>query len=109
MAALLLAVMGLGCIALWLGVPVLTLLVLSQVVGHSDDLIFYALVLVPTAMVVFTLLLARVNRLYMRVTRTFERDGGPFEIMFIASLVAAFIALVVWFLIFADSPPWVTV
>ena len=109
MAALLLAVMGLGCIALWLGVPALTLLVLSPVVGHSDSLIFYALVLVPAAMTAFTLLLARVNRLYMRVTGTFGRNGGPFEPMLIASLVAAFIALVVWFLVFADSPPWVTV
>lgn len=110
MAALLLAVIGVGCFALWLGVPALTLWGLSQVVDPSSNgLIFFALVLVPMAMVAFAWLLVMANRQYGRVTRGRGRLSSPLESMVSVSLVVAIAALVVWFLFFADSPPWVTV
>jgi hypothetical protein len=116
-AALLLALIGVGCFALWLGIPALTLLVLSRVVDPSSNaLVLYALILVPTAMVAFTWLLVLANRQYGRITRRRQLRRGelpqpssPFELMLTVSLTVAIVALIVWFLFFADSPPWVTV
>jgi len=116
-AGLLLALMGLGSLVLWIGLPAGVLWALSRVTESSTHHFVAAVIAVPTAMLLFAPVLLWLNGLYLRVTgalRAEEEDedqrrrvGGPLELILYASMGMALAALLAWiFLFFGDRPPY---
>jgi hypothetical protein len=119
-ASFLMVLMGVGSLALWIGVPTLCLWATSKVSGSSADHLLIDLPLTIIAMGLFGAVLVWLNGLYMRVTgviAAYEADEeeygpgaaprylrGPLETLLVTSLVLAIIAMLVWFFIFADNP-----
>jgi membrane protease YdiL (CAAX protease family) len=113
-AAFLLVLLALGTLVLWIGIPAGTLWGLSKLTDSSTKHFLLALVLIPTAMVLFAIVLAWINALYLRVVGVVpseddEEDGrwrwrGPLGLFLSVSMVVAFVALIVWVLFIADHP-----
>jgi hypothetical protein len=118
-AAFLLAVLGVGTLVLWIGIPTLCLWAASKVTSSIASHFLVATPVTLVAMGVFVSLLYRVDRLYLRVTGAYDPSQwdedhdddeeprilrGPLEPMLIASLVIAMIALFVWFFAYAENP-----
>jgi hypothetical protein len=117
-AAFLVAVMAIGCLVLWIGIPVGALYVTSRVAETNGEHLLLVLPTTLTAMIVFAWGLFWVNRLYLRVSAdsnaTEEWDDeeeeeprfarGPLEPLLVGSLVIAIVALFVWFFGFAHNP-----
>jgi hypothetical protein len=111
--SVLLSAMALGCLAIWLAVPALTLWALSRFIGSGSGYLLLSLALVPAAMVGFGWLLSLFNRRYLVVSgalRRLEEEGGlddgeprrlygPLESMLPASMLLAFIAFAIWILV----------
>jgi hypothetical protein len=115
--AFLLAVMAVGCLVLWIGIPVGALYVTSRVADTNGEHLLLVLPTTLTAMIVFAWGLFWVNRLYLRVSAAsdpaeeWDDDEeeprfarGPLEPMLVGSLMIAIIALFVWFFGFAHNP-----
>ena len=125
-ALVLVAMMAVGSVILWIGIPVGWVWVASQTVKTSQPSLGpYLLVLfaVPISMWVWGKLLFRMNGVYSRLTgRTYEvrtqlpwhksmrgerGSGRPTTVLDIVMIVSVSIALAafgVWFFIFAGSP-----
>jgi hypothetical protein len=125
--AALIAVMAVGSIALWLGVPIGWLWIGSQMQSTSQGTGFgpYMLVLagIIVSVVVLTKCLARVNRAYGRVAgdeptmrvrmpwhRSMRGDDDSryqrnvLDVVMVISVSAAVVAMTIWFFFFAGSP-----
>jgi hypothetical protein len=116
--AFLLVLMALGCLILWIGIPVGALYVTSRIATNNGQHLLLALPTTLLAMIGFASGLFWVNRLYLRVTgdavaveedwEDDEDEGrfahGPLEPLLVGSLVIAVIALFVWFFGFAHNP-----
>ena len=124
-AAGLIALMAIGSILLWLGIPVGWLYLVSRLVKSSQPSMGpYVLVLVgiPASMVVVGKLLSRLNRAYGELTGTAptvrmrnpwlrsmrgERDTGRpttiLEVVMVWSVSLALLCFAVWFFVFAGS------
>jgi hypothetical protein len=108
--------MAIGCLALWLVVPALTLWVVSRFAGPGPGYVLLSLALLPAAVAGFAWLLGLANRRYLAVSgalRRLEEDGepdddeprrlyGPLESMLLLSMELAIVALVLWIAFFAD-------
>ena len=113
-AAFLLALMAVGALVLWIGVPVGSLWVASKLSDSGTGHLLIALPLVPTAMIVWGTFLFWLNALYLRAIGVLvvpedpdeppPRARGPLEPMLVASLVIAIAAFLVWFFVFAENP-----
>ncbi len=120
-AAFLLVLMALGCIVLWIGIPVGSLWVAARLVETSAQHFLVALPLTLVGMIAFAKGLFWVNRLYLRVTLAWRPgvvdeeewdealDGprwarGPLEPMLVAFLIVALGALFAWFFLIAENP-----
>ncbi len=119
-AAFLLVLMGIGCLAMWLAVPAGWLWLAGQITSDQTQHILLGLFGVPVAIIAWARGLSWINRLYMRVTaprlmRELEEEDddeldeprwirGPLEPLLVGSLVFALIALFVWFFVFAEHP-----
>lgn len=118
-AGFLLVLMAVGCLALWIVVPALSLYAASQVTETLATHFLLALPLTILAVILFARGLFWVNRLYLRVTlasRPDEEDDwdedldqprwarGPLEPMLIASLGIALASFVAWFFLLAENP-----
>jgi ABC-type dipeptide/oligopeptide/nickel transport system permease component len=113
-AAFLLLLLGLGTLVLWIGIPAGILWALSKLTESSTKHFLLALVLIPTAMVLFAIVLAWVNALYLRVIGAMpseeDEEGGrwrwrgPLGLFLSVSMVVALVALIVWMLFIADHP-----
>ena len=119
-ASFLILLMGVGSLALWIGVPTLCLWATSKVSSSSADQLLLDLPLTVVAMGLFGAFLVWLNGLYMRVTgviAAYEAEEkefgpgaaprylrGPLETLLVSSLVLAIIALFVWFFVFAHNP-----
>ena len=125
LAALLIALMAIGSILLWLGIPVGVLYVASRLVKSSQPSMGpYVMILIgiPLLMVIVGKLLSRLNRTYANVMGTArtervtlpwhrsmrgERDAGHrttvLDVVMIASVSLALLAFGVWFFVFAGS------
>lgn len=115
-ASVLLGAMAIGCLALWLVVPALTLWMVSRFAGSGFGYVFLSLALVPAALAGFAWLLGLLNRRYLVVSgalRRLEEDGelddeeprrlyGPLESMLPASIQLAIVALIIWIVFLAD-------
>ena len=112
-----LVVMFAACVVFWVGIPAGGLWGLGELTNSSVTHFLTALVLVPGAMLLFAPVLFWLNGLYLRVTGVLERldedeqqSGwrrrvrGPLESMLVVSFVIEFVALVIWFLLFAENP-----
>jgi hypothetical protein len=123
--ALLIAVMAVGSVLLWIGIPVGWLYLASRVAGSSQPTMGpYVMVLVgiPATMIVMGKLLAALDRTYGRVTRTAPQarvqapwhrsmrgDRRParatsvLDVVMVASVALAVLSFAVWFFLFAGS------
>jgi len=121
----LIALMAVGSILLWLGIPVGVLYVASRLVKSSQPSMGpYVMILIgiPLLMVIVGKLLSRLNRTYANVMGTArtervtlpwhrsmrgERDAGHrttvLDVVMIASVSLALLAFGVWFFVFAGS------
>ena len=125
LAALLIALMAIGSILLWLGIPVGWLYLVSRLVKSSQPSMGpYVLLLVgiPASMIVVGKLLSKLNRVYGEVTGTTstarvrspwmksmrgERDSGRprsvLDVVMVWSVALALLCFGVWFFAFAGS------
>ena len=129
----LIALMLIGSLALWLGDPVLWLWITSRLQSTQASMGPYALMLVGITVTAVVLAkgLARLNRLYARVTGTAPtvkvvvpwrrsmrdaRHGGSddedarvpvglLEIVMVVAVVIALCALALWFFVVHPAPP----
>jgi len=117
-AAFLLLLLGVGSLVLWIGIPFGLLWFFSRVTDSWNGHFLMSLVLIPLAMALFAPALFWLNGLYLRVTgviRPDEEDDdeqerrirGPLEFFLYLGMVAALIALTIWFFFFAKNPPQV--
>jgi hypothetical protein len=122
----LVALMALGSVALWVGIPLGWIYLASQLTNSSQPSLGpYVLIIIgiPASMVVMGKLLGRLNALFGRITETTphvnirlpwlrsmsgEREVHyPFTVLDLVMVVSVAIALVamgVWFFFFAGSP-----
>lgn len=124
-ALALVALMAVGSVALWLGIPFGWIYLASQVVSTSQPTMGpYVMVLVgiPVSMVVVGKLLSRLNRVYGHVTGTTPevrvrapwhksmrdgRDSGRprtvLDVVMVCSVALAMACMAVWFFFFAKG------
>jgi hypothetical protein len=125
LAALLIALMAIGSILLWLGIPVGWLYLVSRLVTSSQPSMGpYVLLIVgiPASMIVVGKALSKLNRVYGEVTGTTptmrvrspwmksmrgERDSGRqrtvLDAVMVWSVALALLCFGVWFFAFAGS------
>jgi hypothetical protein len=125
LGALLIALMAVGSVLLWLGIPLAWLYLASRLVDSSQPSMGpYVLVLVgiPASMVVVGKLLSRLNRAYGQLTHTAptgraraawlksmrgERDSGRprtvLDVVMVWSVAVALLCFAIWFFVFAGS------
>jgi hypothetical protein len=111
----LLVLLAAGSLVLWIGIPYGLLWFFSRVTDSWNGHFLMSLVLIPVAMALFAPALFWLNGLYLRVTgvlRPDEEDDdagrrirGPLELFLYMGMVAALIALTVWFFFYANNPP----
>jgi hypothetical protein len=127
LSALLVALMLLGCLALWIGVPLGWLWIGSQIVGTQEPRLwayFVVLVGIVTSVIVIAKILSALNRRVMalrggegfRPTKIplpwmesmrderHTQSASVLDSVLVASAVMAAIALFVWFVGFSGSP-----
>jgi hypothetical protein len=115
------AVIFLGSLIMWIGLPAGWLWVVSQLADHYPTVYAGALFGCPVTMVLFGLLLARLNALHVRVSghgaershsawlkslsgdRVVKRQRTVLETSMVISVVLAMLTLVVWYFLFAHS------
>jgi hypothetical protein len=125
LASFLAVVIVLGCGVLWIGVPIAGFWVAGQLFTKSTHFLIFALLTIPTTMVLVGFLLYRINAIYMAlrdeeaaprqrsgwlVSSTDERRNlrlrrGPRELIDVAmsaSIVTALLLMVVWFFFLAQ-------
>jgi hypothetical protein len=108
---LLIAIMFLGSLVLWVGVPLAWLWVGSQVEGATQSLgaaLAVAILGVAASIIVLVPALGWLNRLHeeLRVARGFESHGQTaLEAVLVVSAAVALTVFVVWFFVFSGSSP----
>jgi hypothetical protein len=125
LGALLIALMAIGSILLWLGIPVGWLYLVSRLVNSSQPSMGpYVLLIVgiPASMIVVGKALSKLNRVYGEVTGTTptmrvrspwmksmrgERDSGRertvLDVVMVWSVAVALLCFGIWFFAFAGS------
>jgi hypothetical protein len=125
LGALLIALMAVGSVLLWLGIPVGWLYLASHVAGTSQPSMGpYLMVLVgiPATMIAMGKVLAALDRTYARVTgatpparvpppwqRSLRGDRRPararsvLDVVMVCSVALAVVCFAVWFFLFAGS------
>lgn len=115
-ALFLLALMAVGSVALWIGIPAGCLWTASKFTESGAYHFLLALPLTITAMALFAPVLVWMNRLYVRVVYEswVEEDveeeqvralRGPLEPLLVGSLLLAIFTMMIWFFVFAQDPP----
>jgi hypothetical protein len=122
----LIALMAIGSIFLWLGVPFAWLYAASQIYDSSTPSMgsfVMVLVGIPLSMVVVAKGLGRLNRIYGEITHTTpqvrvvlpwhrslraEREGGypatVLDVVMVCSVALAVVCLLIWFVVAAGNP-----
>ena len=110
-AILVLAIMFVGSLVLWVGVPVAALFVGSKVQTATDSIgaaMAAMTLMVIGSLVVLVPLLGWLNRTYMeiRVARGRQDLGNaPLEGVIVVSAAIAIVGFGIWFLFFAGTAP----
>jgi hypothetical protein len=122
----LIALMALGSVVLWLGIPFAWLYGASQIYDSSQPTMsafVMVLVGIPVSMVVVGKLLGRLNQIYGEITNTApqvrvvlpwhrslraERDAGypasVLDVVMVCSVGLAVVCLTIWFFVGAGNP-----
>jgi hypothetical protein len=113
LSALLLLALVIGAFALWVGVPAGVLWVIGKLVSDPSEHLVLGLIAVPLGMVLFGLLLATVNTVYLRINgMTFPADDddewtprlrGPLDRIIGISAVICLLAFLAWVLLGSGS------
>jgi hypothetical protein len=112
-AGLILTVLIAAAFFFWLGIPILVLWGLSKATDSGIRHSVLGLIAVPLAMIAYAPFLLWLNTLYLRVTAPLPiehakdrrgRPQGPLEPLLLATLLVGFVAMLVWFLVFARNP-----
>lgn len=116
-AAFLLALLAVGSLALWIGIPTLCLWLASKAADTLAYHFILALLMTLVGMTVWVVFLAWLNQLYLRVSGIAarleadrkagwarQRFRGPLELFLTVSFVIAIVALFIWFFFFAQNP-----
>jgi hypothetical protein len=108
LGALLLVILVVGAFALWVGVPAAILWGIGKAVSDPTEHLVLGLIAVPVAMVLFGLLLATVNTVYLRLNGVMiPRDDdeewrprlrGPLDRIIGISAVICLLVFFVWLL-----------
>ncbi len=107
----LVALMGTGCMALWLAVPVAWLWIGSQVEASSDLSTGLGVAMVGSllSIIVLSLLLAQLNSRHLELQRRRKGDDQPrtsvLELMLVVTAGIAVVIFGIWFLLFAGTSP----
>jgi hypothetical protein len=107
----LLAIMFMGSLVLWVGVPLAWLWIASQVQGATESLgaaLAVAILGVAVSIAVLVPGLGWLNRLHeeLRVARGFESHGQTaLEAVMAVSAAIALVSFAVWFFVFSGSSP----
>jgi hypothetical protein len=115
-AAFLIVLLAAGSLFLWVGIPYGLLWSFGRLTDSWNGHFLMSLVLIPAAMAAFAPLLFWLNGLYLRVTGVIRpgddeeearqrRVRGPLEFFLYMGMVAALIALTIWFFFYAKNPP----
>jgi hypothetical protein len=114
-AAFVLIVMGAATLVFWVGIPLGGLWFFSKVTDSWNGHFLLSLVLIPTAMALFSPALFWLNGLYLRTIGALGpeaddegqrwRARGPLEMFLSVGLAVALAALFIWFFFFAKYPP----
>jgi hypothetical protein len=117
----LVAAIFLGSLVMWVGIPVGWVWVVSRFADHYPDVYAGALFGCPVTMVLFGLLLARLNAAHLRIThahpaqtrtawlkslsgdRRSRRQWTVLDTSMVISVVIAIVTLAVWYFFFAHS------
>jgi hypothetical protein len=110
-----------GSLVMWIGIPLGWVWLVSRVADHYPDVYAGALFGCPVTMVLFGLLLARLNALHLRVTgghadrgrtawlkslsgdRIARRSRTVLDTSMVVSVVIAIVAMAIWYFFFAHS------
>jgi hypothetical protein len=112
-AAFLIVLMAIGSVATWTIVPIATLRFGVNLLESQALQLIAGLVLVPTAMILFSVGLFWLNGLYLRVTGQWAYDEeedrplrrrGPLEPLMLWSLLVALVLISYWFFFLAEGP-----
>jgi ABC-type proline/glycine betaine transport system permease subunit len=115
-AVFLLILLAAGSLVLWIGIPFGLLWFFAHITDSWNRHFLMSLVLIPIAMALFAPALFWLNSLYLRVTGVIRPDEdedderhrrirGPLEFFLYMGMVAALIALTIWFFFYAKNPP----
>jgi hypothetical protein len=116
--AALVALLGLGSLALWTVVPMGWIWIASALSDRYSTIYLVAILGCPLVMILWGWGLYRINRVYLRLSggdaavepRNWLASAGEkrpvmlLDVLVMAGAVVALIALVVWFFFFAGSP-----
>jgi hypothetical protein len=117
-SAFVLALLALGCLVLWIGIPVASMWAVGKLTDDPADHYLIVLVTVLLGMILWGRGLFWLNRLYLRIrmgsrawaelTDEAEEETrwirGPLEPLLVGTLVLALIALFAWFFVLAENP-----
>jgi hypothetical protein len=109
--ALWLMTMFTGAMALWIGVPIAWLWLGSKVQGLTHSVGAAIGVMLPGVVVTIMLLVPLLGWMNVHYEHAREARGlddfgqAPLEAVLVVSAITAAVACVVWFVVFADSPP----
>jgi hypothetical protein len=107
LGALLLLAMVVGAFVLWLGIPAGILWGLSKLTTDPTEHLILGLIAVPLGMVLFGLVLAILNTIYLRVSGVLPQSSdeeddwrprlrGPLDRIIWVSAVVCFVAFLAW-------------
>ena len=116
--AFVLALLAVGCLVLWIGIPLACMWGAGKLTDDAADHYLVVLPAVLVGMILWGRGLFWLNRLYLRIrlgSRAWkelnEEDEdeprwvrGPLEPLLVATLVLALIALFAWFFLLAENP-----
>jgi uncharacterized membrane protein YbhN (UPF0104 family) len=106
----LIALMLLGCLAMWVGVPVAWLWIGSQLQAETETgtALMVTMIGALASIVAIAPLLSWLNRrhLELREARGMEiGENSPLEVMLVITAVIAIVGFTIWFLGFSGSSP----
>ena len=117
--AFVVVLLAIGCVVLWIGIPVASMWGAARLTTDAADHFVIVLPTVLVGMVVWGKALFWLNRLYVRIQLSSadlaleeeeeESDEprwirGPLEPLLVATLVLALVALFFWFFVLAENP-----
>ena len=99
--------MALGCAVLWAGIPFGWFWLAAVISDNATTFYVIALLGVPATMIAWGFALARVNRVYLRLSGT--QEPKLLHALLVGSVVLAILAFLVWYFFFSPPPsatPW---